>query len=111
MATKLPRLLSSVPKLGLGFQSNHRSLSPAIFASTRDLSSSAPNQPSEKSMGDSPPSPPPSNGDKEKDEEEDEDDDADGAFVNKTTGEVGGPRGPEPTRYGDWERNGRCSDF
>jgi len=25
--------------------------------------------------------------------------------------EVGGPRGPEPTRYGDWEKGGRCSDF
>jgi hypothetical protein len=25
--------------------------------------------------------------------------------------EFGGPTGPEPTRYGDWERNGRCSDF
>ena len=25
--------------------------------------------------------------------------------------EVGGPKGPEPTRYGDWERKGRCSDF
>ena len=25
--------------------------------------------------------------------------------------EVGGPKGPEPTRYGDWERNGRVSDF
>jgi len=25
--------------------------------------------------------------------------------------EIGGPRGPEPTRYGDWEKNGRCSDF
>lgn len=25
--------------------------------------------------------------------------------------EVGGPRGPEPTRYGDWERKGRCIDF
>ncbi|MBK5956094.1 DUF1674 domain-containing protein, partial [Rhodospirillum rubrum] len=25
--------------------------------------------------------------------------------------EHGGPRGPEPTRYNDWERNGRCSDF
>ncbi len=30
-----------------------------------------------------------------------------------TTGgdEVGGPKGPEPTRFGDWERKGRCSDF
>jgi hypothetical protein len=25
--------------------------------------------------------------------------------------EVGGPEGPEPTRYGDWERNGICYDF
>jgi hypothetical protein len=25
--------------------------------------------------------------------------------------EVGGPQGPEPTRFGDWERNGRCVDF
>ena len=25
--------------------------------------------------------------------------------------ETGGPPGPEPTRYGDWERGGRCIDF
>jgi homeobox protein ESX1 len=25
--------------------------------------------------------------------------------------EIGGPAGPEPTRYGDWERNGRAFDF
>lgn len=25
--------------------------------------------------------------------------------------ELGGPKGPEPTRYGDWEKNGRCIDF
>jgi hypothetical protein len=25
--------------------------------------------------------------------------------------EIGGPKGPEPTRYGDWERNGIASDF
>jgi hypothetical protein len=25
--------------------------------------------------------------------------------------ETGGPKGPEPTRYGDWEVNGICSDF
>lgn len=30
---------------------------------------------------------------------------------NPTTGEIGGPRGPEPTRYGDWERKGRVIDF
>ena len=27
------------------------------------------------------------------------------------TEEIGGPKGPEPTRYGDWERKGRCIDF
>jgi hypothetical protein len=25
--------------------------------------------------------------------------------------ESGGPSGPEPTRFGDWEKNGRCIDF
>lgn len=25
--------------------------------------------------------------------------------------EYGGPKGLEPTRYGDWEKAGRCSDF
>ncbi len=25
--------------------------------------------------------------------------------------EIGGPWGPEPTRYGDWEQAGRCTDF
>jgi hypothetical protein len=25
--------------------------------------------------------------------------------------EVGGPKGLEPTRYGDWEKAGRCFDF
>jgi hypothetical protein len=25
--------------------------------------------------------------------------------------EFGGTQGPEPTRYGDWEHKGRCTDF
>jgi hypothetical protein len=25
--------------------------------------------------------------------------------------EIGGREGPDPTRFGDWERNGRCIDF
>jgi hypothetical protein len=25
--------------------------------------------------------------------------------------EIGGRGGPEPTRYGDWEKAGRCIDF
>ncbi|KAF0759809.1 succinate dehydrogenase assembly factor 4, mitochondrial-like [Aphis craccivora] len=30
---------------------------------------------------------------------------------NPATGERNGPKGPEPTRYGDWERKGRVTDF
>ena len=33
------------------------------------------------------------------------------AAVTQKPGEIGGPRGPEPTRYGDWESKGRCTDF
>jgi hypothetical protein len=29
----------------------------------------------------------------------------------KEEGETGGPKGKEPTRYGDWESNGICRDF
>jgi hypothetical protein len=25
--------------------------------------------------------------------------------------EIGGRNGPDPVRYGDWEKNGRCIDF
>lgn len=31
--------------------------------------------------------------------------------ATKKSKETGGPGGPEPTRYGDWERKGRCIDF
>ena len=37
--------------------------------------------------------------------------DMDEACVTTTVTEYGGPKGPEPTRYGDWERKGRCIDF
>jgi hypothetical protein len=33
------------------------------------------------------------------------------APVVPTGAEIGGRKGPEPTRYGDWEKNGRCIDF
>lgn len=29
----------------------------------------------------------------------------------KREAEIGGPKGPEPVRYGDWERKGRAVDF
>lgn len=31
--------------------------------------------------------------------------------IERRPKELGGPKGPEPTRYGDWERRGRCIDF
>jgi hypothetical protein len=36
-----------------------------------------------------------------------------GAEVSEKTlpREIGGRGGLEPTRYGDWEKNGRCIDF
>ena len=33
------------------------------------------------------------------------------AEAGSGTPEIGGPDGPEPTRYGDWERKGIASDF
>ncbi|KAK5583001.1 hypothetical protein RB653_004591 [Dictyostelium firmibasis] len=42
---------------------------------------------------------------------EEEEDFSNEPYVNPKTKEIGGPRGPEPTRYNDWERNGRVSDF
>lgn len=37
----------------------------------------------------------------------------DGTSVDTQTQprEIGGRAGPDPTRYGDWEKNGRCIDF
>ena len=31
--------------------------------------------------------------------------------IKETPIEIGGQKGPEPTRYGDWENKGRISDF
>jgi len=30
---------------------------------------------------------------------------------DESPAEFYGPKGPEPTRYGDWEQKGRCTDF
>lgn len=30
---------------------------------------------------------------------------------DKRPREIGGRDGPDPVRYGDWEKNGRCIDF
>ncbi|XP_042396464.1 uncharacterized protein LOC121986566 [Zingiber officinale] len=111
MANKLHRLLTAPltlskrefvqPKLGLGL----------ALQGARTLATSAPPPSQEASRFDPPPSPlKPEEADKEevkreegtrKDEVVENDD---GDCVNKLTGEIGGPKGPEPTRYGDWER-------
>lgn len=31
--------------------------------------------------------------------------------LDSTVKEINGPKGPEPTRYGDWEKKGIVSDF
>jgi hypothetical protein len=36
---------------------------------------------------------------------------ADKKIVQQPPGEKGGQQGPEPTRFGDWEKGGRCTDF
>ena len=36
---------------------------------------------------------------------------AEAAARGEKPAETGGPEGLEPTRYGDWEKAGRCSDF
>lgn len=34
-----------------------------------------------------------------------------GASTTTLPPEIGGREGPEPTRFGDWEKSGRCIDF
>lgn len=118
MANNLHRLLTAPltlskrvivqPKLGLGL----------ALQGARTLATSALPPSQEASRFDPPPSPLKlAEADKEEAKREEatgkeevvENDDGD--CVNKLTGEIGGPKGPEPTRYGDWERGGRCSDF
>ncbi len=38
-------------------------------------------------------------------------DDGDKSAESDRGAEIGGREGPDPTRYGDWEINGRCVDF
>lgn len=45
--------------------------------------------------------------DQEKDHKTDEENNEDTEAVE----EIGGRKGPEPTRYGDWEKGGKCVDF
>lgn len=44
-------------------------------------------------------------------EKTDEPSSSDEKKTPKTNKEIGGRKGLDPTRYGDWEKNGRCIDF
>ncbi|OVA01964.1 Protein of unknown function DUF1674 [Macleaya cordata] len=120
MAKNLNRLFSSLieiskSNLGLGIVRSESFISSAPIASTRRgfvscLSQQDQKNPKnfaeEEEKEEISAEKNPVDGNEEEEEDEDEDD-----GVNRQTGEIGGPKGPEPTRYGDWERNGRCSDF
>ncbi|KAH7854572.1 hypothetical protein Vadar_015483 [Vaccinium darrowii] len=118
MASNKGRLLSSImklsaPKLGLPYNrpdpailSGSNSLSRLLCSSTQQGQETGSN----KVEGEvSETKPQVLNGEGENNGEDG--DDGDELDLNKETGEIGGPRGPEPTRYGDWERKGRCYDF
>jgi hypothetical protein len=47
----------------------------------------------------------------EKDSNSDSISQKDQSIEDSSPKEFGGPKGPNPTRYGDWERKGRCVDF
>jgi hypothetical protein len=42
---------------------------------------------------------------------DDNDNVAEDAVASRKQKEIGGRDGPDPTRYGDWEKAGRCIDF
>ncbi|CAK8568783.1 unnamed protein product [Lathyrus sativus] len=115
MTTSFPRLLSTASNptlLRTGSEHLARSVSNSV---TRLLSSSSTQHHNHNTVRDQPHTPTPESlkqSQKEQQQQEEQEvDDGDEIDLNKETGEVGGPKGPEPTRYGDWERNGRCSDF
>ncbi|XP_059667221.1 uncharacterized protein LOC132312749 [Cornus florida] len=118
MASNLCRLFSSAielstPKLGLyNLRSGIVSLSDSNSA-MRFISSSSHHyqQQQQETNPNKPEAETSEMKEKLQNEKEDVEDDGDALDLNEETGEIGGPRGPEPTRYGDWERNGRCYDF
>ncbi|XP_058780648.1 uncharacterized protein LOC131654720 [Vicia villosa] len=115
MTTSFPRLLSTASNPALlrtGSEHLTRSVSNSV---TRLLSSTSTqhhnSNNNNSAVRDQPQTPTQESLKQSQKEPQEEEDDGDELDLNEETGEVGGPKGPEPTRYGDWERNGRCSDF
>ncbi|GKC14344.1 succinate dehydrogenase assembly factor 4, mitochondrial [Tanacetum coccineum] len=103
----LRRLMTSPPPPAL-ISTVRSSLSTSI---TRLISTSPETLPNINNQNEQDPIKQTQNHENENEQEEEDDLEGDEPDMNKDTGEIGGPKGPEPTRYGDWERNGRCSDF
>ncbi|KAI5383741.1 hypothetical protein KIW84_070919 [Lathyrus oleraceus] len=101
MTTSFPRLLSTASNptlLRTGSEHLTRSVSNSV---TRLLSSSTQHH-HNNTVRDQPQTPAPESL-KQSEKEEEEEDDGDEIDLNKETGEVGGPKGPEPTSF-----NGSC---
>ncbi|CAI0412868.1 unnamed protein product [Linum tenue] len=116
--SNLARLFSKLPSSSPSTPAASRARSdPAVSSLRRLVSSTTTTTQQSKPREEEPPSkisdPEAENekGSKAEVEGEEGEDGEDELDLNKDTGEIGGPRGPEPTRYGDWERNGRCYDF
>ncbi|KAL5568344.1 hypothetical protein UlMin_024919 [Ulmus minor] len=114
MASNLTRLFSSIaslstPKLISPFSRSEQPIRSFTNSASRFICSSA-NQPQSFSESVDKEQKEEDSLNQKKEAQENEEEEGDDG-VNKETGEIGGPRGPEPTRYGDWERNGRCYDF
>nr|GEW50288.1 hypothetical protein [Tanacetum cinerariifolium] len=96
----LRRLMTSPPPPPL-ISTVRSSLSTSI---TRLISTSPETLPNINNQNEQDPIKQTQNHENENEQEEDDDLEGNEPDMNKDTGEIGGPKGPEPTRYGDWER-------
>ncbi|CAJ1951805.1 unnamed protein product [Sphenostylis stenocarpa] len=111
MTSYFPRSLSSVANTALHHTRSEKLTHLVSNSVTRLLCTSSPQSQEENPVKKQAQSRQESLHDESKQSHDPNEDDEDGDSINEETGEIGGPKGPEPTRYGDWERKGRCSDF
>ncbi|TKY44648.1 Succinate dehydrogenase assembly factor 4 [Spatholobus suberectus] len=105
MTTSFPRSLSRVAHTAVQHTRSEQLTRFVSNSVTRLLCSSSTQPQHENPVREQAQAPQESLHDESKQSHEPKENDEDGDSINKETGEVGGPKGPEPTRYGDWERN------